>query len=75
MSITTVRCPINDVVVSLVTDFEGGVSRVICPSWDEATGDCRVKKRAFAGGRLSQLLARVADRSLANPSVRCALLR
>ena len=75
MSIVTVRCPINDAIVSRVVDFEGGVARVICPSFEPATGDCRVKRRAFEGGRLSSLLERVADRTLDTRSTRCAMLR
>ena len=74
MSITTIRCPVNDVVVSRIVDFEGGVTRVICPSFDAATGECRVKRRALDGGRLSQLLERVADRTLDTRSTLCAML-
>ena len=75
MSITTVRCPINDTVVSRIVDFEGGVARVICPSFDSATGECRAKRRALEGGRLSQLLERVAEQTLATRSVRCVMLQ
>lgn len=56
-----------------VTDFEGDVLKVICPDLDATSGVCRLRQRALAGGRLSQLLERAAEDSLDTRGIRCEL--
>ena len=73
MPITSVRCQVLGASVSCVTDLEGSVTKVVCAEYDEPTGNCRVKQGALAGGPLSQLLARVADDTLAGHGTRCDL--
>jgi hypothetical protein len=59
--------------ISRVTDIEGAVSRVICPAFESPGGFCRLRREAFAGGPLSQLLERVAEDTLDVRSTRCHL--
>jgi hypothetical protein len=73
MTMTSVRCPVLRAYVTRVTDFEGAVSRVICPEYDEATGVCRLKASASQGGPLGELLERVAEDSLQSRSTLCDL--
>ncbi|MFI5178393.1 MAG: hypothetical protein ACHQO8_07520 [Vicinamibacterales bacterium] len=73
MAITTIRCPVNQAVVSRLTDLEGEVTRVICPEYEEPTGICRLKRNALQGGPLAQLLERVSEDTLDTDSVKCTL--
>jgi hypothetical protein len=60
-------------MVTCVTDLTGATSRIVCSEFEEPTGICRLKKRAFEGGPLSQLLERAADQMLDSRSTRCDL--
>jgi hypothetical protein len=71
MLITSVSCPVAHTMVTRVIDLEGGTTRVICPEYEERTGICRLKRSAFEGGPLSQLLDRLAEETLDKPTTRC----
>ena len=73
MPITTIRCDVLGANVSRVTDLEGMVMRVICPEYQEATGNCRIRSEASKGGPLSRLLERVEEDTLSSHGVRCAM--
>lgn len=73
MPITSVPCHVLGTTVTRVTDFEGSVTRLICPEYDEATGICRIRQHASGGGPLSQLLERVDEDALADRDARCPL--
>ena len=66
MAMTLILCPVLRAHVTRVTDFEGNVTRIICGEYEQSTGTCRLKKAAFEGGPLSQLLERVSEETL-NP--------
>jgi hypothetical protein len=74
MAITTVHCPVLHTSVKRVTDLEGKVVRVICPEFEEPTEGCRLKKTAYQGGRLAQLLERTEEGTLDRRTTRCDLL-
>jgi hypothetical protein len=71
MAIRTVHCHVLQSNISVVTDLEGNVTRVICPVYDDATSSCGLKRSASSGGPLSTLLARVSEDTLANRTVHC----
>jgi hypothetical protein len=73
MAITSVRCTVAQAMVTRISDLEGGITRVICPEYEEATGNCRLKRRALEGGPLSQLLDRLAEETLDSRTTRCHL--
>jgi hypothetical protein len=73
MAITSVHCNVLGANVTCVTDLEGTVTQVVCAQHDPATGECRVKHGALAGGPLSQLLERAAEGTLASHGTRCDL--
>jgi hypothetical protein len=74
MAITTTRCPVLRGPVTLITDLEGGVLRMICPEFREPGRTCRLKQEAMAGGRLSQLLTRLSEETLGDRGVECQML-
>jgi len=55
-----------------VTDFEGGVKRVICSEYDVG-GTCRLMKAALHGGPLTQLLERNTEHTLSMRGTECVL--
>jgi hypothetical protein len=71
MAIKTIRCHVSQSTISMVTDLEDNVMQVICPEYDNATGMCRLKRRASSGGPLSTFLARASDGTLDGRPVRC----
>jgi hypothetical protein len=71
MAIKTIRCHVLQSNISMVTDFEDNVMQVICPEYDNATGTCRLKKRASSGGPLSTFVARASEDTLDSRAVRC----
>jgi hypothetical protein len=71
MSITSAYCHVLGGTITRVTDIEGAVTRVICPAFEPRDGACRVRREAFAGGPLSQLLERVAEDTLDVRSTHC----
>lgn len=73
MAMISIRCPVLSADVTRVMDLEGNVVRIICAEYEEATGTCRLKKRAFEGGPLAQLLERVAEGSLNTRSTLCEM--
>jgi hypothetical protein len=56
-----------------VTNLEDEVVTIICPEYEQATGICRLKKAALAGGPLSQLLERLSEDMLGTRTTRCDL--
>ena len=73
MPIESVFCHVLSGQVTRITDLEGGFVRIICPQYEEPTGDCRLKRAGRQGGPLSQLLERVADETLDTKSISCHL--
>jgi len=73
MPIESVRCAVSGAHVTRVTDFEGEITQLICPEYEQPTGTCRLKKSARSGGPLAQLLERTAEHSLETRSLRCVL--
>lgn len=73
MAIETVYCHVSNTTVTRVTDFEGRVTQLICPEYSQPSGYCRLKQEASSGGPLSQLLERVSEETLGDPSARCDL--
>ena len=73
MAINSVRCHVLGANVTRVTDLEGAVTTIICPKYDDSKGVCRLKRDAFKGGPLSQLLARVYEDTLDSPTTRCEM--
>ena len=57
--------------ISLETDRDGIVRRVICPKYEHSTGLCRLRQDTLEGGPLSQLLERVAGNTLNARTIRC----
>ena len=72
MAIQSTRCPVSGEQVTQVTNFEGGVTRVICPEYD-ASGTCRLMKTALQGGPLTQLLERNTEHTLGTRTSDCVL--
>ena len=73
MAMTSIRCPVLGAHVTLVTDLEGKVTRIICAEYEEATGACSLNKAALEGGPLAQLLERVSEDTLKTRSTLCVL--
>jgi len=71
MAIKTIRCHVLQSTISMVTDLEDNLRQVICPEYDAAMGTCRLKQRASSDGPLATYLARAAEDTLGNRSVRC----
>ena len=71
MAIKSVQCHVLQANVTVVTDLEGAISRVICPEYDAPFGICRLKQSAASGGPLSQLIERVSEETLNSRSTRC----
>ena len=75
MPVARVRCPVLGAQVTSITDFEGGLTTIICPEYDRPTRGCRLKRDASRGGPLSQLLERVEENTLGSRGTRCDLSR
>jgi hypothetical protein len=73
MPIKSVHCHVYQGNVTVVTDLEGRVERIICPEYEATTGTCRLRKAALRGGPLSQLLERVEETSLDSRATGCIL--
>ena len=72
MAIHSTRCPVSGESVTQVTNFEGEVTRVICPEYDTG-GTCRLMKTALQGGPLTQLLERNSEHTLSTRDTNCVL--
>ncbi len=73
MTIHVVRCTVSGTTVTRVTVLEGYVTQLVCPEYDEPTKTCRVRRATLSGGPLSQLLERVAEKTLDRRGTRCEL--
>jgi len=71
MSLKQAHCPVLQAQVTVVTDLEGAIGRVICPEYVESDGSCRLKSQSIVGGPLSRLLERVSENTLASRGARC----
>jgi len=57
--------------ITLETDLDGVVRRVICPKYEPGSGLCRLRHKPLEGGPLSQLLERVAGNTVNARTTRC----
>ena len=73
MAIRSAYCPVRHETVQRVTDLEGRVVRIICSEYDEPNATCRLKKTAFQGGLLAQLLDRADEGTLDRRTTGCDL--
>jgi hypothetical protein len=73
MALASVWCPVLGGRISRVTNFEGAVTRINCPEYEDSTKTCRRKADALKGGPLAQLLERVSEETLASSGLRCDL--
>ena len=71
MTLKQMHCPVLQAQVTVVTDLEGAIDRVICPEYVESAGTCRRKSQGVVGGPLSRLLERVSEKTLASRGARC----
>ena len=74
MAIKSTYCHVREGQVSVITDLEGVLTRLICPDYEPSSGTCRIRAGVLGNGPLSQLLQRVDDDTLDKPAARCALL-
>jgi hypothetical protein len=65
-------CSVLKANVTKVIGFDE-VSAVICPEFEPAMKTCRLKKATVQYGPLSQLLDRVSEETLTEPSPHCNL--
>jgi hypothetical protein len=72
MAIHSIRCPVSGEQVTQVTNFEGGVTRVICSEYEDV-GTCRLKKATFQASPLAQFLERNAEHTLGSRGTQCVL--
>lgn len=73
MTISTAHCHVLPGAVTRITDLEGHTTRIICPEYDEATGQCRLRLQELGGGPLGRLLVRAEQEALGADSARCVL--
>jgi hypothetical protein len=66
-------CSVLRANVTVITDLEGQIVRIICPEYEEVTGTCLVKRGARAAGPLSLFLERVSEETLDSGTTRCEL--
>jgi hypothetical protein len=71
MAITTTWCSVLQANVTKLTTFEGEVTTLICPEFEPLTKTCRLKQMTGLSRLLSQLLERVSEETLTNPTPRC----
>ena len=71
MGMKSVYCHERRGNITLETDPNGVVCRVICPKYENSTGLCRLRHDTMEGGPLSQLLERVAGNSLNARTTHC----
>ena len=71
VGIKSVYCHERRGNITLETDRDGVVRRVICPKYEPATGLCRLRHHMLEGGPLSQLLERVAGNTVNSRTTRC----
>ena len=74
MNYRTERCAVGDNVVTLVTDFEGTVTSVICPDYDYANGVCARRRLGNDSGALTNFLERVSPHTAPDELNRCLYL-
>ena len=56
-----------------MTNLEDEIVSVVCPEFDVPTDICRLKKKAFQAGVLSELFGRAGENPIENPTPRCPL--
>lgn len=71
MTFRTERCPVGNNVVTLLTDFEGTITMVICPDYEYASGTCGRRRRSPDAGPLTDFIERVSAHTVADKASRC----
>ncbi len=74
MTFRTERCLVGSNTVTLVTDFEGTITMVICPDYEYASGTCARRHRSPDAGPLTDFFARVQPQGKAAKAGRCVYL-
>ena len=69
--IVTAFCRVAGQDISMITDMEGCVTRVICTALNPRTSECRLKRRKSGDGPLAQLIEKTAEHRLCERGVRC----
>ena len=71
MGLEHIWCPVIEAHITRVTNLEGEVTSVICPDYVGATGCCRRRTAVLKEGPLAQLLERMSEDTLDDPTTRC----
>ena len=71
MTFRTERCPVGNTVATLVSDFEGTITMVICPDDQYGSGTCALRRRGRDAGPLTDFIDRVSTRTVADATNRC----
>ena len=71
MTFRTERCPLGGNVVTLVADFEGTITMVICPDYEYASGTCLRQRRSPDASPLTDFIDRVSARATPDKTNRC----
>ncbi len=71
MTFRTERCPVGNNTVTLVADFEGTVTMVICPDYEYASGACAYRQRRADAGPLTDFIERMSSGQRPGKSTRC----
>ena len=57
MAVNNVHCHFLNGNITVITDFNGNIKNVVCPSFDNYTKLCNEKCNDFQGGTISAILA------------------
>lgn len=72
MTFRNERCAVGNNTATLVIDFDGAITMVICPDYEYASGTCAQKRRHGAdSGPLTDFIDRVSSRKATNKSCQC----
>lgn len=71
MTFRTERCAVGENAVTLVTDFEGTITMVMCPDFEYASGACTYRRRRADSGPLTDYIARVSTLRQVGQRPRC----
>lgn len=74
MTFRTERCLVGNNTVTLVTDFEGTITMVICPDYEYASGTCARRHRRPDASPLTDFFTRVKPPRKPEQSSRCVYL-
>ncbi len=71
MNFRTERCPVGDTVVTLVSDFEGTITMVICPDYDYVNSACARRRLGDHSAPLNAFYNRISGHAGDAPLARC----